>query len=226
MKSASFQYKQHTLNLGELALLGRPHDLAKQYGLTLPSDIEQATDKRAFDYLGGRLCASLSLKALGCADVGQLLSADNRIVNWPNGYIASISHSGQRVTAVAASDLDIQGIGVDLERVMSNEKAVRLSARLLTIEEITKGVAAAGEIGLQTTLIFSAKESIFKCLYPLVHQFFGFKDATCIDINYESAKMTFKLNKHLSDRFRLETRLSVAFKLDQDFVETLCLVHR
>lgn len=226
MQSVSLQYEQHTLSIRELALLGRPHELAKHYGLTLPSNIQQARDKRAYEYLGGRICALHSLMALGCVDVGQLLSTDNRIVNMPKGYVASISHSDQMATAVAASDVDIQGLGVDLEQIMSNHKALKVSSRLLTDDEISKGFVAGDKTGIETTLIFSGKESLFKCLYPIVNKYFGFQDATCIDINYESAEMTFKLNKNLSDRFTADTRLPVSFKLGQDRVETLCWVSR
>jgi len=224
MKTSALKYEQSFLKLDPLLCSGSPQDLADKYSITLPDNIRNATNKRAFEYLGGRICASQALRAMGCCEVGQLLSTYDRIIDWPAGYRASISHSAGMATAVAVRSSDILSIGVDLELAMSGDKASRLAPRLLTSEEIHGGIIRPNESGIQTTLIFSAKESLFKCLYPIIRVYFGFQDASCIKIDHSKSTMVFKLNRQLSDRFHLNYQLDVWFKVKGNFVETLCWV--
>lgn len=222
MNSPAIKYEQRSLRLEDLISAGSPEELAGKYGIILPPNILSAAEKRAYEYLGGRICASEALRAVGCSTIGALLSSDNRIIDWPAGYQASISHSAGFVTAVAIKNSDISSIGVDLELVMPIDRAIKLASRLLTNEEMHGGINPTDQTSLETTLIFSAKESIFKCLYPVVRVYFGFKDASCIQIDYSKSTMTFKLNRRLSEGFDLNHRLCVSFKLKDNLVETLC----
>lgn len=224
MNLAAAIIEQRSLKLDELTASGSLFDLAQQHDIFLPSNIRNASPKRAYEYLGGRICASEALKALGCSNVGELLSSDLRLIEWPKGFIASISHSEGRITAVATTQGELLGIGVDIEKYMSDEKAARLASRLLTSEEQTNLILPGDFAGLKTTLIFSAKESIFKSIYPLTKVYFGFKDASCLEINDSKTNMLFKLNRRLSQKFNEQTVVSVAYKLQDGFVETLCKV--
>ena len=50
--------------------------------------------------------------------------------------------------------------------------------------------------------MFSAKESLFKCLFPLSKTYFYFEDAEMIKLDLEKSVFTFRLRKNLGEVFK------------------------
>ena len=71
-----------------------------------------------------------------------------------------------------------------------------------------------------TTLVFSAKESVFKCLYPLVKKMFWF-DAVGIEI-VDADRGVFRatLLSDLSPDLRAGMRLEGRYQIDSSYVHT------
>lgn len=70
---------------------------------------------------------------------------------------------------------DVTGIGLDLES--HDRMKASLLHMVLTERERTRMAAATGSIDLRAALaIFSAKESVYKAINPLVDQFIGFRE--------------------------------------------------
>ena len=60
------------------------------------------------------------------------LKSSNRAVLWPKNIAGSISHSNNFVTAVTIKHSnEVQSIGVDIEKIMSTQKAIDLSQTIL-----------------------------------------------------------------------------------------------
>jgi 4'-phosphopantetheinyl transferase EntD len=78
------------------------------------------------------------------------------------------------------------------------------------------------EVGL--TLIFSAKESLFKALYPTVHRYFDFIDAEVATLDLHAASLTLCLNTSLSERHLRGTCYPVYFSWHEDRVLTHCVL--
>jgi enterobactin synthetase component D len=74
------------------------------------------------------------------------------------------------------------------------------------------------ETGL--TILFSAKESLFKCLQPLVRQWFDFLDAELLGLASGSGHFALRLLKRLSDEFDAGACFDGRFVVDGDFVHT------
>lgn len=133
--------------------------------------------KRQGEYLAGRLCAREALRQL----CGQALVPgrdEEGVPIWPAGVVGSITHGAGRAAAMVASRRDWRGLGLDLEKQLSAERAAKLAGEILTPTELQRaeGLDPLAFARL-VTLTFSLKESLFKALYPLVLKRFYFHDA-------------------------------------------------
>lgn len=153
---------------------------ARQFGFGLPVTLACAIDKRRREYLAGRVSAGHALSHLlgPTASEGEIVADDDDVPRWPEGAVGSISHgAGFGFAAVAATDR-YRGLGVDVERVVSPQQAGRLAARVLNEREMSLRQGAAGDLSEAEmfTLVFSAKESAYKALFPRYRQVLGFSD--------------------------------------------------
>ena len=148
----------------------------QQAGVILPPSLQTAINKRKAEYLAGRWCAHEALRHIGTEGFPGL-NAD-RSPAWPAGTRGSITHSHGTAEVMVGDAHRWLTIGLDTEQWVSPERAARLERELLTEEELK---TLAGMSPLQRanrlTLVFSAKESLFKALYPLTGKRFYFHDA-------------------------------------------------
>jgi 4'-phosphopantetheinyl transferase EntD len=134
------------------------------------------SEKRRREFVAGRRCARRALADLGITDF-PLLAGPDRAPLWPGAVVGSITHTevgagGYCGVAVAHRRL-VAGLGVDAEprQPLSPE----LWPRVLDAEEGRAALAAA-EPGVWARLIFSAKEAVYKAIYPLCRRFLDFPD--------------------------------------------------
>ncbi len=164
----------------EIGPLGELIEEARRLGFGLPAALEGAIDKRRREYLAGRISAARALRRLpGLASrQGEIVGDDDDVPRWPEGVVGSISHgAGFGFAAVAAADRR-RGLGVDVERVVSARQAGRLGARVLNEREMDLRRGGAGGLteAEMFTLVFSAKESAYKALFPRYRRTLGFSD--------------------------------------------------
>ena len=69
------------------------------------------------------------------------------------------------------------------------------------------------------TLVFSAKESLFKCLYPRVGRYFDFQEARVVEVNASPHRFTIELRTPLGG-LAVNTRLGGRFAIVDDLVHT------
>ena len=163
--------------------IGRLEELieeARKLGFSLPATLEGAIDKRRREYLAGRIGAAYALRHLlgPAASEAEIVGDADDVPRWPEGVVGSISHgAGFGFAAVAAADR-YRGLGVDVERVVSARQAGRLRARVLNEREMSLRQGGAGGLteAEMFTLVFSAKESAYKALFPRYRQVLGFSD--------------------------------------------------
>ena len=89
------------------------------------------------------------------------------------------------------------GLGIDLEGM---GRAKTELTRYITSDKDLKAHNDFSQEEL-LTLIFSAKESLYKALYPSVKKFFGFEAAAVKKIDSQNKEFTIELLTHLSDVF-------------------------
>jgi len=130
--------------------------------------INKATDKRQGEFRAGRHCAHTALAALGLP-LRPILRDERRAPIWPSGYLGSITHCHDYCLAACCKAGDIQSLGIDVEPMEPLKPGLD---RYIQSEREINFMRAHPH--LPDRLIFSAKESLFKCLYPFVQRFFGF----------------------------------------------------
>lgn len=190
-----------------------------KYGITFPVKLSKAVAKRQGEYLAGRVAAKLVLEALS-SPILQVGSGEDRAPIWPEGVLGSISHSKGVAMAMATSTQECAGIGVDLEHFMSAKQEQELQTHILGELDKPMFEKLAAQLQCPLTLVFSAKESIFKALYPSVKRFFGFEAAALIAFDVE--KLHFRITQPLSDLVPVGTEVTVFYQLFEGWLLTEC----
>jgi enterobactin synthetase component D len=178
-----------------------PESTPGALGILLPRSLLNAAKVRQAEYLAGRFAARTALKAAGCMDPGEIASNPDRSPQWPDGYVGSITHTNGYVSAVVASSARVIAIGRDSERILTDENALEIQKVILRPEEVERRVALGLGAGEYVGLIFSAKESFYKALAPIVKRTFGFQDAQVVEISRDSGSLRLRLERDLGKGF-------------------------
>jgi 4'-phosphopantetheinyl transferase EntD len=132
-------------------------------------------EKRIREYAAGRQCAREALRRLGYSST-PLLSLPDRRPDWPVGVTGSITHCAGLACAVVAPVQLVRSLGVDVEVIDAVDE--HLWPRILnTAERSWLQTCPVDEQRVWATAIFSAKESFYKCQYPVTTHWLEFEDA-------------------------------------------------
>jgi enterobactin synthetase component D len=187
----------------------------------LPSQLVGAVDQRKAEYSISRACARYLLGRLGASSL-EVGTGQNREPLWPEGFVGSIAHTKLLVAvAVAKSDI-LKSIGIDCEMPVDVEGAKSVFSLCIRAEEV-KWLTALHGISqeLILTLIFSAKEAFFKCLYPLGLKYFDFKDAVVENINIKNGDICLTLDINLCPELQAGLSLVGKFRIAHGHVFTI-----
>jgi 4'-phosphopantetheinyl transferase EntD len=129
--------------------------------------------RRAFFALG-RAAARDALRELDPSEPGAIPRGSGGEPLWPEGIVGTISHSRELAVAVVGGRRDYVGLGVDVEDLGRgpSPRAARLVCRPSEMKWVDP---ESGTVRL--ALLFSAKEAVFKALYPIEGVWLGFADA-------------------------------------------------
>lgn len=127
---------------------------------------------RLQEFSAGRAHARKALQELGLPSPVIPVGSDRAPV-WPPGFVGSISHAGGLVVAAAAPSTVLPAIGIDLEPCVPLD--TDLLNRVCRPEEATRLMALPSPLH-RAKLVFSAKESVYKCIAPLMGLFLEFAD--------------------------------------------------
>ncbi len=142
-----------------------------------PPSIQRSVAKRQAEFLAGRVCARMALQQLDRLNCVPAIGEDRAPV-WPGHISGSITHSTGHAAAIVGYKTQWRGLGMDLENLLSLERAERLAGEILTADELQRmAILPREQIALLVTLTFSLKESLFKALYPIVQKRFYFEHA-------------------------------------------------
>lgn len=166
--------------------------------------IDKASAYRREQFLLGRSAAREALKALGGPIGVPILRAEGGQPKWPAGYAGSISHAGDIAVAAVCSRDKLRSVGVDLEDTTRSVDA-RITRRICVDDEL-KWVSLDTQRLIE---VFSAKEALYKALYPITATYFGFKDARMTP-DAKTPGFTAELLKDISDEFKKGTKIKVA----------------
>lgn len=194
------------------------------YGIDFPAQMSNAVTKRKAEFLAGRFVAKQALSALGFSSAElQLGIADDRSPLWPTRVTGSISHTTQIALCCVATKTAADFIGIDAEPVLSAEIAQSVAADIHDDAELNLVTRCGYPTALATTLIFSAKESLYKALYPVVRNFFGFETARVSKLDLENQSLSLSLCSTFAQSHKLKSDYSVHYSIKGQVVHTLLM---
>lgn len=190
----------------------------------LPPSLERVAEGRKKAFRFGRQAAESCVKTL--SHEGKAFAIDHSpsgLPIFPRPSVGSISHKGDLYFAAAASEKSCRALGVDIESKMKLNQSLRVSQRILTSVDHELFQHLNNQLSFESfvSLVFSAKESLYKCLNPIVNQYFGFQDASLV--RSDSGELKIRLNRDLKGLYRQGFELCVHHAFFEDFVVTAIL---
>lgn len=185
--------------------------------IILPDRIARAAPRRRAEWLAGRRCASEALRLLTGQGACPGMAPD-RSPLWPGGTLGSISHSGDMAVAIAARAGACLAMGIDIERVMSGQAANEIASEALTPRERRHLTDS-----FSVTLAFSAKESLFKALHPLLRRPMSFQLSELIAWG-DQGTARLRLVEELSPDFPAGCEIAARFMQLGDLLLTRVLI--
>lgn len=137
--------------------------------------VERAVPKRRNEFATGRLCARAALARLGVCSQPIPVGAFREPL-FPPGIVGSITHDLDTCVCVAALDRQVCAIGIDLTSAAPLDP--RLRSIICTTEEIEHFGDATRYRYDPYKLTFSAKEALYKTIYPFVNRFIEFNEVS------------------------------------------------
>ncbi len=181
-------------------------------GIHLPDTIRRASGKRQAEYFAGRYLAALALRHFGVEQF-DVLADEKRCPDWPNGFIGSISHTDNFAVCALAPTSELRAIGIDCQDILTPKKAAKLWPKIIDENEYSIISAANLELNYGLSLCFSAKESIYKALYPFIRKFFGFSAAKLCAVNPRQHYLEFQFSPQLATPIGINHPLRVYYQL-------------
>ena len=147
----------------------------------VPPALQRASASRQLGHLGGRLCAEAAMAAASGRRVGIGIGESGAPL-WPADLVGSISHTRGGAWACVGPRPAWSMVGIDSE-LLADADAVRSIVELCcTAEERRRWFPQAPD-PLLATLLFSAKESVYKAIHPLVRRFVEFDEVELVALD-------------------------------------------
>jgi enterobactin synthetase component D / holo-[acyl-carrier protein] synthase len=136
--------------------------------------VEKARPKRINEFAAGRACARRALATFGVTDF-VLRAASDRQPLWPADFVGSITHTAGLCVAAVVPRSKFKALGLDSER--SGAPTPDIWSTLCRSDELAWVESLQPEERpAAATLIFSAKEAVYKCQYPITGEWLDFHD--------------------------------------------------
>ena len=158
--------------------------------------------KRRLDFAAGRVCARRAMAQLG-VDGFPLLVGEKGQPVWPPGIVGSISHCEGYCGAAVAREREVRSIGLDMERLQElDDEFARLVCTRQELDWIQALPSDQRRVG--AVLLFSAKECLYKCQFPLTGQWLDFQDVrVSVRMDDDRFEVTSATTRQSDDMIRL-----------------------
>lgn len=139
--------------------------------------VKNAVAKRKQEFISARNCAREGLAHFGIENF-PVLRGKNRQPLWPKDIVGSITHCKDYCAVALSRWGDYQAIGIDAEE---NSPLKQDTHHLILTDSEIKKLKSRNQLNSYwTKLIFSIKECVFKCYFPLCHEYLDFLQAEII----------------------------------------------
>jgi enterobactin synthetase component D len=183
--------------------------------VALPASLSRAVTKRQVEFVAGRVCAARAMRRLR-GECHPVAIRPDRTPDWPEGLVGSISHTDGLALAGVAEARHWRSLGLDVEQEMSMELLAEVGSMVLDEAEWRHRPAGWRETAF-ATLAFSAKEALYKALYPLTGRMMEFRDARLLTVARREAML------ELAPAMRSDRLPSARFAVRYGFEGPVCL---
>lgn len=196
------------------------------YGIRQPAQLSSAEHEEKAAFLAGRYCAKLALiNYVGNDDLSrgiELSTNPDLSPKWPRGIVGSITQNGNTAAAAVAGLDEFLGVGIDCENLLPATNTSHLKGKMLSDEDLKRCGTVSMDVDFFTTLAFSAKESLYKALYPPRRQTLDFRDVSIKSVDAKSVTLT--LRKTLNSAWKPGTDFEVRYTRQHDTIFTMACI--
>ncbi len=139
---------------------------------------------------------------------------------WPEGICGSISHTEGAALALVARSADYCSLGVDLEL---RNRIIRENthSRIATTNERAWIEECADKVKDRTLLVFTAKEAIYKAIYPLCRKFIGYQE---VELRFEEKEVLFECHACGATDSLPDSRFTVVSHITDKYIISISYV--
>ncbi|WP_314154230.1 4'-phosphopantetheinyl transferase superfamily protein [Rouxiella badensis] len=202
----------------------REEDFAR-YAINKPDSLTRAVPKRKAEYLAGRYCCAALLRGFSVSS--EVTTHQDRSPCWPQGMRGTISHGtvsdGYSQAMAIVTSCPQLCLGADIE-VLNREVLREICETFTQPAEREYLQTLAIDLDFSLLLAFSAKESLFKALYPQVKTFFGFEYASVDSINTLNKTFVLRFNRDLNEVFTAGVKIKGSYAFDGKIIITIVVI--
>jgi 4'-phosphopantetheinyl transferase EntD len=178
----------------------------------IPASLHKSSIKRRAEFLAGRKAAEIAIRRLDPNIDTYVGIGSDGLPLWPKSIVGSISHCDSWAVAAVASAKSTKGLGIDIELRSSAEIIKDMPEMILAASERTEHLSPTSMLAR-----FSAKESVYKCLFPIFRQFIDFTE--CVILPQDENFFKIKLIKQFPGK--PECKLEGLYTIKPDYVLAL-----
>lgn len=127
--------------------------------------------------------ATKALVWLGCEPERAVLARKGRLPIWPEGFTGAITHKSGLATVVAGRTAEFESLGIDSETVLTVQAASEIRNSITRPSEEAVVASLGWRVEETLTLIFSAKEAVYKAVSARLGLDIGFAEIEITSID-------------------------------------------
>lgn len=145
-------------------------DLYAKMSIEMPLFLKNLPKKRQSEYLAGRYAAKMALSLLRKKEcLEQVTTGPHKEPVFPKDTNGALTHSHRIAVCAVMPSNSKSFLGVDIEPIITSEDLCVLQHRVYALEELKLLVNLGLSPELAATVLFSAKESLYKSLSSLIN---------------------------------------------------------
>ncbi|MEG3756172.1 4'-phosphopantetheinyl transferase family protein [Psychromonas arctica] len=188
--------------------------------IAFPSMLNKAVAKRKSEFLAGRYLAKIIMKHLQFQDKNIGIN-EHKAPVWPQELLGSITHSRETAHCVITKLQSHKYIGIDVEHWLSTEDANSLMNNIVSDQNEYQILLPYINFEQAITLIFSAKESLYKAIFKEFEHYVDFHVAKVTKVNFNTRLLTLTLCQDLSKKMYSGREFICQFNFCKQSVTTL-----
>ncbi|MEG1398540.1 MAG: 4'-phosphopantetheinyl transferase superfamily protein [Acinetobacter sp.] len=194
-------------------------NLFDELSILLPTQLQSYSTVRQSEFLAGRYAAKLALAAMPeklCLE--QVIIGGRKEPIFPKDLIGTLTHSDTMAMCAVTSSKALCFVGIDIEPIMTKMDFSGIEGKVYSARELQLLTAKGINKEIAATLIFSAKESIFKAFSKQIHHGIDFHRFELSELIYLGHSLSMKFDVR---EVNFEAQIMVSAKIHKKHVLTL-----